>query len=404
VNTVGVFTRVETSRALLLRALGIFAAGRLVTLAWILGVGAHRTMPMSQTIGYWDGSWYIQAAKGGWPSVVPNLPPETAGQDTTAFFPGYPLLIRLLHLTGLDWPVSALLVTLLAGAVASVLIAVLIESFSTQRVALLTVALWSLQPESFVLSVAYSEALFTALAAGILLALGRQRWLLAGVLAACASGTRSVAAALAIVALVVAARAWLHTPRPQRWTLAGLRPWLAPALSPVGVLGYFAFLRVRVGSWTAWFDVERRGWHMHSDPGVSVVVYSVKQLSKIARFFQHPRGVLVPEGMTPIVLVASVALAVALWRMASRGGTVPLEVWLYGAAFLVLVFITGNSYASLPRILVPAFPLLIPVARWLSNRSWQVTAAVLTGSLAAACYLGVLWFDTIRLATHCCAP
>ena len=66
-NTVGVFTQVATNRALLLRAIGLFAVGRLVTLAWILGVGSHRGMPMSQTIGYWDGSWYIQAAKTGCP-------------------------------------------------------------------------------------------------------------------------------------------------------------------------------------------------------------------------------------------------------------------------------------------------------------------------------------------------
>jgi hypothetical protein len=400
VNTVGVFTQVATNRALVLRAVGLFAVGRLVTLAWILGVGAHRGMPMSQTIGYWDGSWYIQAAKTGWPSVVPNLPPETAGQDTTAFFPGYPLLIRLVHLTGLDWPASALVATLLAGAVASALIAVLIEAFSSERVALLVVALWSMQPESFVLSVAYSEAMFTALAAGSLLALNRQRWLLAGLLAAGASATRSVAAAIAVVALVVAARAWWQTPGDRRWTATGLRPWLAPALSPLGVIAYFAFLRGRVGSWTAWFDVEQRGWHMHSDPGVSVVTNSVRAFSKTFRFFEHPRGTLIPEGMTPIILIAAVALAILLARMRS----VWLEVRLYGVAFLVLMFITGNSYASLPRVLVPAFPLLIPVAVWLARRSTAVSMSVLACSLAAASYLGVLWFDTIRLATHCCAP
>jgi hypothetical protein len=400
VNTVGVFTQVATRRALLLRAVGIFAVGRLVTLAWILGVGAHRGMPMAQTIGYWDGSWYIQAARAGWPSVVPNLPPETAGQDTTAFFPGYPLLIRLVHLTGFDWPASALVATLLAGAVASAVIAVLVEAFSSERVALLVVALWSMQPESFVLSVAYSESLFTALAAGTLLALNRQRWLLAGLLAAGASATRSVAAALAVVAVVMAARAWWQTPRDQRWTPAGLRPWLAPALSPLGVLAYFAFLRGRVGSWTAWFDVEERGWHMHSDPGVSVVTNTVRAFSKTFRFFEHPRGTLIPEGMTPIILIAAVVLAILLWRLRS----VSLEVRLYGVTFLVLMFITGNSYASLPRVLVPTFPLLIPAAVWLARRSLAVSVSVLACSLAAASYLGVLWFDTIRLATHCCAP
>jgi hypothetical protein len=288
------------ARTLVLRAVGIFAVGRVATLAWILGVGAHRGLPLSQTIGYWDGLWYIQAAKGGWPSVAPNMPPETLGQDTTAFFPGYPLVIRLVHVTGLSWPASALAATLLAGAAASAVIAVLVQSFAPARVALLTVALWALQPESFVLSVAFSEALFTALAAATLLALVRRHWLAAGLLAAAASATRSVAAALTVAAVVAAA----------------------------------------------------------------------------------------------------LVLAIVLWRMAS----VPIEVRLYGVAFFLLLLVTGNSYASLPRLLVPAFPLLIPIAQWLSRRSTAAVTGVLALSLAAACYLGVLWFDTIRLATHCCAP
>jgi hypothetical protein len=242
--------------------------------------------------------------------------------------------------------------------------------------------------------------MFTALAAGTLLALNRQRWLLAGLLAAGASATRSVAAAIAVVALVIAARAWWQTPGDRRWTATGLRPWLAPALSPLGVIAYFAFLRGRVGSWTAWFDVEERGWHMHSDPGISVVTNTVRAFSKTFRFFEHPRGTLIPEGMTPIILIAAVALAILLARTRS----VALEVRLYGVVFLVLMFITGNSYASLPRVIVPAFPLLIPIAVWLARRSTAVSVSVLACSLAAASYLGVLWFDTIRLVTHCCAP
>jgi hypothetical protein len=394
-STVRLTSTTAPARTLLLPAVGIFAVGRAATLAWILGVGAHRGLPLSQTVGYWDGPWYIQAAKGGWPSVAPNMPPETAGQDTTAFFPGYPLLIRLVHLVGFSWTASALAATLLAGAVASAVIAVLVRAFAPARVALLTVALWALQPESFVLSVAFSEALFTALAAATLLALLRHRWLTAGLLAAAASATRSVAAALTVAALVAAATAWRRWRGSGRW-----RPWLAPLLSPVGVLAYFVFLRVRVGSWTAWFDVEQRGWHMHADPGVSVVRNSIRSAHKTARLFVHPHETLVPEGITPIVLVAALVLAIVLWRMAA----VPIEVRLYGVAFFLLLLVTGNSYASLPRLLVPAFPLLIPIAQWLSRRSIAVVTVVLALSLAAACYLGVLWFDTIRLATHCCAP
>jgi hypothetical protein len=168
----------------------------------------------------------------------------------------------------------------------------------------------------------------------------------------------------------------------------------------LGVIAYFAFLRGRVGSWTAWFDVEERGWHMHSDPGISVVTNTVRAFSMTFRFFEHPRGTLITDWMTPFILIAAVALAILLARTRS----VSLEVRLYGVVFLVLMFMAGNSYESLPRVIVPAFPLLIPIAVWLARRSTAVSVSVLACSLAAASYLGVLWFDTIRLATHCCAP
>ncbi|WP_432040176.1 hypothetical protein [Streptomyces cucumeris] len=64
--------------------------------------------------------------------------------------------------------------------------------FTDHRTALLTVALWATTPVSIVQSMAYSESLFTAIAAWALCFALQEQWVPAGVLACAAGLTRPV--------------------------------------------------------------------------------------------------------------------------------------------------------------------------------------------------------------------
>src|SRR5206468_6608463 len=100
-----------------------------------------------------------------------------------AFFPGYPLAIRLVHeITRLAYPEAALVASWLSGAVAAALVYRLGVRLYDARVGAVLVILFCTQPMSVVLGMAYSEGLFVALAAGTLLAAHRGNWLTAGVL------------------------------------------------------------------------------------------------------------------------------------------------------------------------------------------------------------------------------
>src|SRR5262249_11962466 len=71
----------------------------------------------------WDGGWFVRVARDGYPrGYTYNGAGELVGNGL-AFFPGYPLLARGVHLlTGLSFEVAAVSVSWLAGAAAAILV------------------------------------------------------------------------------------------------------------------------------------------------------------------------------------------------------------------------------------------------------------------------------------------
>src|SRR4030081_2931167 len=100
------------------------------------------------------------------------------------------------------------------------------------------------------LSMACTEAMFTAFAAWALVGVLERQWLLAGLCCFFAGLTRPTASVLVVVvvvaALVAAYRGW-----DRWWALA------CALLSPIGLLGYWALVAARTGSLTGWWGLER---------------------------------------------------------------------------------------------------------------------------------------------------
>lgn len=150
-----------------------------------------------------DGGFYAQIAAHGYPQVVPSGHGPEA-QSPLAFFPLYPALLAVLEKVGLPVAAAAVLLSTVAAAGAAVLIALIVRRWQGDRTALLTVALWGAYPLVVVLSLAYTEALFTMLAAACLLALSRERAAVAGLCAALASLTRTTGVVLILLCLGLA--------------------------------------------------------------------------------------------------------------------------------------------------------------------------------------------------------
>jgi hypothetical protein len=136
---------------------------------------AHQLgLPVGSLVTKFDGAYYQAIATSGYPHVLPVSHGEVV-KNPVAFFPLFPLLVKaVMWVTGLGFAGAAILFNTIAAGVAALLIAEVVKQHDDERTATITAILWLVWPIAFVLTLAYSEALFIALAAGCLLALFRQ--------------------------------------------------------------------------------------------------------------------------------------------------------------------------------------------------------------------------------------
>src|ERR1700676_2022808 len=135
----------------------------------------------------WDSEWYkIIATEGYKYDGDPDL------TQTVVFYPLYPTLCRLVsEISGIEVFDSMLLVANLATVAAVLLLFKLVREGFDDRTALSTVAMFSFFPSSIYLSAVYTEPLALLLMVSFFLAITRQRFLAAAVLAGLAVATRS---------------------------------------------------------------------------------------------------------------------------------------------------------------------------------------------------------------------
>jgi hypothetical protein len=172
----------------------------------------------------WDSEYYLAIAVGGYddPRSPQLTPPAGSGSGfdhslslSYAFFPFYPLLIRLcafpLRILGLDPIATAALAGVIVSALGALLGMLALYDLSCSLLgeegALRAVFYLIIFPTAFFLLQVYTEGLFVGLAFACLALLKRRLWLAAALLACAAVLTRAVGVALVIPMLI----AWFRT-------------------------------------------------------------------------------------------------------------------------------------------------------------------------------------------------
>ncbi len=219
---------------------------------------------ISQVLTSWDGKWYLEIVRGGYPSrVPPNITYEQL-EARAAFFPLFPWLARAVDtvLPGGD-TLAALFVNFVLGAISVVLVGVLARKLYNVSVAARAMTLYAIFPGSVILSFAYSEALLIVLAAACLLLLLDERWLLAGIAAALATATRPNGIAV-VAACVVASFIAIRRSR-QWWSL------IAVLLAPIGFIFFQWYVGSTAGERGVWFRVQREAWAEGTSFGATAV-------------------------------------------------------------------------------------------------------------------------------------
>ena len=312
------------------RVLGLLL---LVVGAQLSSASAHHALTR------WDAKWYARIAEDGYGYV--GIAPDGRRLADYAFFPLFPALERAVAaLTGLAAADAGLVISAASSVVAAAGIYQVGARLHDPRTGVVLACLWSSVPVALVTSMAYTEALFTALAAWCLVAVLADRLVLAAWLAVLAGLTRplgvAVVAAVLAAALVSAAR-----PADGRRRRAPAGPVLAAAVAPLGLVGYLAFVRWD-GEGPRSYTRVTKGWDNHVDGGRAFAAWVWELVTT-----RPAVGALLVAGL--------VLLAAAVWHTRRY----PWPVIAFTLVGVLVSFSTSHYFGSRPRYLLPVFTLLL---------------------------------------------
>ena len=291
----------------------------------------------------WDGRWYLELVRLGYPERIPDNITYEQTEARAAFFPMFPGAVRALDsiLPGGD-TAAALLLNFVLGGIAVVLVGLLARRVFSASVAARAMVLFAVFPGSFVLSFAYSEALFIVFAASCLLLLLDEQWLLAGLAAALATATRPNGVAIVFACLVASIIA-----------IRNKREWsslLAVALAPLGFIGFQLYVDETAGERGAWFRVQREAWSEGTSFGVTAV-------ENTFGFLTSPFDS-TADALTFLSLGALAVMTFAVWKK-----RLPLP-WVAYSLVIIALMLVPETVTARPRFVFTAFPLFIAVAAW----------------------------------------
>ena len=321
---------------------------------------------VEQVLSSWDGQWYVRIARHGYPDHVPRVAGH-AVQSVIGFFPAYPLSMRATHVVlPFSLPTVGILVSTACALPATHLFGRLVGAWWKPAAARRATYVFAFFPGALVLTMVYPEALMLIAAIGCLLLLKEERWVLAGAAGAVATFTRPnaievwFACAFACIVAIRSKRDW--------------RSLAAPALAPLGIVGYLAFLWARTGEIGAWTTVEHDGWHVSNDFGQQYLHRIVDTLSG--------RSATADDIVLAISAVLTIVLLVWLLRMRPPGLLTVTAV--AGTALLV-----SDIVGAVPRFVLGVFPLLVPPSvrlRGKAHVAWVVVSAAAMSLLLLRVY------------------
>lgn len=355
-----------------------------------------RRSPLPRLSTLWDAVYYLGIADhgyvddlgiGGYANGVPY--------SSRAFFPLYPGLIRAVHtVLPLTTAQAALLVAWAAALLAAAGIFAVAAHLYGRSAGVIAAVLWGVIPHAAVENYAYSESLFTALAAWALYAAVSKRWVWAGVVSTLSCLVRPTG--IAVAAAVSLAAAWEVVQVLRRGGAAGQgdqgdqvgrgdpgrgvrwwRPLLGGFLAPLGWLGYVGYVGWARHEWDGYFRVQS-SWGSQFDGGVTTYRW-------IRDFFLGQSGN--STTLDQVVMLGVVAAAVVLF-VVSLAQRQPLPLIVFSVMMLLISLGNGAEYAPRARFLVPAFALLLPLAVGLARlRSrWSRWAILAVATLASGSY------------------
>lgn len=338
----------------------VWLGSRLVLVLAALWFALTTGRTATEMLANWDVQHFFRIAEDGY-----------AHANDVAFFPGWPLLLRLFSSLGVPMLVAGVALSVLGSALAA---------WALYRLggALPAVA-WLLVPTTVFTLVPYSESVFCAAAFWAWQKASIGRWPAAALLAALACSVR-ISGLFLVVALAVLA---LTGERAAAVRLRVVRlGWL---LLPAATIGaYVLYLYATTGSWTAWYDAQAAGWSRgFTWPWVSF--QHTLDAAMSGSYPDHPEWSLVFRAELFSMLIGGLVTAICLLRRRWAEAT-----WV---GLQVLAFATSYWFISVNRAVLLWFPLFLLLGE-LFRAGWWEASPLRRGArvlLIAGLVTGATW-------------
>jgi hypothetical protein len=346
------------------------AVGLVIAVLWHAnGTGSDHDEPMLVRLGtFWDAGWYVRLVQTGYKFGDGFIGMHGIPYSPRAFFPLFPWLADAVR-----WvlPVSPGTALVLVSSAASLAAAWGIHAVGRfcygRRVGVIAAVLWGVLPLAVLENTAYSEALFTALSAWTLYAVVTRRWITAGALCVLAGLTRPSAMALTAA---VGLAALVELVRRVRTRGNWVRPLVGGLLSPLGWGGYILWTGWVLGSWSAYFHIQQ-AWGSTFDGGAS----TLRWFDHLLFSQQSASGIPLSDAVMALTLAGYLVLF-ALCAVHRQ----PLPLVVFSLALLVIDLGNASPAPPFARFLLPAFPLLFPLAASLGRLRSRGSLVVILGA------------------------
>lgn len=295
------------------------------------------------TIG--DAGWYTNIAENGYA----RRPFDLSRQETWAFFPLYPLVMRYARVTP-HHPLNGIIISNLSFLGALLLLGGIARNAGlTDEDAERATWYLALFPTSYFCFLPLPEGLFLLLSLGAVYAAQRQKWWAMGVLGGLAALTRLNGALLVIPLTLLA------------WRKAkGKVAWVA--LVPAGTFAYMAWLYHLTGNAWAFRDIQPL-WYRQ--PGAF--------WRPLMNYLQQPALISDPWNFILLNFLVAVAVLIAAVILLLR------RDWAFGLYTLasILLPLSAGNLQSVARYAVVLFPVFLLLA--IAGRRSTLDRAVMAG-------------------------
>jgi len=317
-----------------------------------------------------DGQNYLRIVKFGYES----------DKTLTAFYPIYPLAIKILSLNSFFNPIIiGLLISYFSSFLACLVFYQLTKNEYSEKIAFRSLFLLLIFPSSFYLFAYYTEGLFLLFSVLVFWFIRKKNILLATIFASAATATRIVGLALIPVLIFEAYRIYKKQ---------GRFPWII-TIAPAGLLAYMLYTFLKFGN----------PFLMIISQTDSRFARYIGFVSPVKIFIEWPQKILAGPSQVydslfvyPVIILEFVFAVFAIVILFLAKKKLGFGYFLYNLFGVLIIFFSG-SLSSNMRYQLVLFPTFIYLAQSLSGKfylAWSIISLIVL-IFASSLFLRNYW-------------